>query len=325
MRTRKIRSLSDFIEIPEDELANCLRVFRHWIEEQKTLRADARAGERAFKVAEEFSWRPKAANDKTRPQYTPTTPIRELGLRFAAVAACMEMRIFALEDFSDIEASELATVPNVGKSTVVKVREMLRSVGMDFREPANPFRRAYERAKAVRAGQKLEKISDQDHVVELDLKTVISGRLMTKGITTVGQLRQQTPRDLGMIFGTAGGRHVFARLRANGLDLQPPPTQLELWRYHLVTADQLVRPSDDHSINELEPWLGAVASAATRAGLTTVGDLRRLVEGGPTKIGGIGEFGWRRLAQYFGTAGIDRRRSKALTGQLQRPAAKKKG
>ncbi|MBG9389319.1 hypothetical protein [Caenimonas aquaedulcis] len=300
MRTRKIRSLADFIEVPEAELTNCVRSLRHWIDEQKMLRADAQANGRTFQPPQEFLWRQKAVNEKTPLQCTPTTPILELGLRFAAVAACMQMRIFALEDFSDIEASELAKVPNVGQSTVVKVREMLRSVGLDFRKPANAQRRAYDRAKAVRAGQKLANIDDQDHVVELDLKTVISGRLMSKGITTVGQLRRMTPRDLGMMFGTAGGQHVVAKLRESGLDFEPPPKQLDLWRYHLVPLEHLARPDDNQPIQELEPWLGAVASAAQRAGLATVGDLRRLAKRGPTRVRGIGEYGWRRLAEYFG-------------------------
>lgn len=322
MMVRSFQGVADFTRLPESEISACLRVFRAWISEQKAMKAEAHANGRPFSISDEFVWRVKGEPKKRQIVVAADTSVRELGLGPGAVYAFLEMKLLLLEDFSAVEAQELARIKNVGQTTVRKVREMLRSIGLDFLPPADERQRVALRAKEIRDGQAAGEITDDQHVVELGIKGAALTRLHDKKISTIGQLRNTSPRDLYLMFGTAGVQHVMGRLMATGLHLRPVPSRLELWQYSLVPVDALERPANDEPVEELAPWLGPIPAAARKAGIESVGALAEIARGPQKRLKGVGDHGWRRLYAYFG---VPTHGSKLLTAQLHDGRKSKEG
>jgi hypothetical protein len=305
MPARVIRSLNDFLGVPEAELKNCLAAFRRAIQVHKAMQgAGSEAGAAAAGLPFlEFVWRPKENNRPAPSTVTPTSPVDALGLKPAAVRKFREMNLYALEDFAQATERELRTVPDVGPSTVTQIREMLQEVGLTFRPPAHPWARAEHQAKVARAlgpSERARHISDDSGVGALGLKGATLTRCMEKGIITVGQLRRMTLRDLFIPFGTQSLIDLMNCLDAVSMPLQSHPGQLERWRYKAIAREALTQPADTDNVRELEPWLGSLPRAFERAGVHTVGELRRIADGGGHEIRGVGQASWDRVFDYFG-------------------------
>jgi hypothetical protein len=300
-RVHRISQLADFLEIPDDELAGCLRAFKAWIREQKDLRANASRGGGVTRVtsAAEFVWKPVERAPVSQAALSPQTDIRELGLRPAALYRFLELNIFALEDFSAISEADLY-LPKVGAATITSIREKLLAVGLDFLPPANAVRRALQRSKVIRSGAAATPILDDScGVAELGLKTYALKRLLSKGVESIGQLRAMTAWDFFVIFGNQGCKEVYGSLRRNGLDLASTPSTLELWRHGLLDSKEIQRPGEIESVLALQPWLGQLPHQFKRAGIDTVGALRAAAEKGQP-VRGVGEYSWRRVRDFFG-------------------------
>lgn len=168
-----IRSLDDFLQVPEAQLPNCLAALHRAIEAQKKLRESAQVRGLATRFTE-FEWRPKEPRKPVALQVTATTAVQDLGLKPTAVFHFREMNLYALEDFAEVTAMDLRRVPDVGDSTVAQIRELLAVVGLRFREPTDPYYARLQRAKLARGMTALERnknISDAADIADLGLKS----------------------------------------------------------------------------------------------------------------------------------------------------------
>lgn len=298
-----IRSLDDFLQVPEAQLPNCLAALHRAIEAQKKLRESAQVRGLATRFTE-FEWRPKEPRKPVALKVTATTAVQDLGLKPAAVFHFREMNLYALEDFAEVTAIDLRRVPDVGDSTVAQVRELLAVVGLRFREPTDPYYARLQRAKLARGMSALERkkdISDAADIADLGLKSTTLTRCIGKGIMTVGQLRTTTLRDLCIAFGRQSVIDLLECLDGVGLELESRPTQTEKWRWHAIRREALKRPQERAPIEDLQPWIGAgVAQDLTRAGLTTVGALAQLARAGGLRVRGVGQGAWDKIFDYFG-------------------------
>lgn len=268
-----ISTVQDLIKLSEADLPACLDALHAWIQRTKADQANAERVGAAAATPTSFEWMPRAKTGLADPRaLSPTTSIRDLGLRPSAVAELMEARFYALEDFSVETETSLRRFPNVGLGTIASVREMLQAVGLDFKAPTDPYEVARIRAGQARAGGLAGEIDDASSVADLGLKDTTISRLITQEVLTVGKLRAATLRDLYMWFGASGRADVMAGLKRHGLELASKPSGFELWRYKLATVAELPMPPDSAPTHELRPWLGEVANVLERTIAPTVGD-----------------------------------------------------
>lgn len=305
MAVRVIRSLDDFLAVPEAELTNCLAAFRRALHAHKKLQsAAAETGSTPAHSFTEFVWKPREKDSPpAAPSLSPTSPVEELGLKPAAVRKFRDMNLYALEDFAQATENELRTIPDVGPSTVAQVRELLQAVGLSFRPATHRWQRAAERAKIARAmsdAQRAQHLTDASDVADLGLKWTTQSRCLEKEINTVGDLRRMTLRELHIPFGSQSLVDLLTCLDAVGMTLLSAPTQLERWRYRAIPRDALKPPADTDPVRELQPWLASIPEHFARAGLLTVGDLRRLAVAGGRHVRGVGQSSWDRVFDYFG-------------------------
>lgn len=304
MPVRVIRSLDDFLAVPEAELTNCMTAFRRAIEAHKRLQTTAlEAGAQPAAVPfREFIWKPREDERPPIAQVTCTTLVEDLGLKPAAVRKFRDLNLYALEDFAQATENELRRIPDVGPSTVAQVRELLEAVGLAFRPPEHPWLRAAQKAKVARAlapEDRATRISDESDVADLGLKGTTLTRCLEMGINTVGQLRRMTLRDLYVPFGSQSLIDLLTCLDAVGKPLYSVPSQLERWRYRAIARESLVPPADDQPVSDLQPWIGAAAEHFDRAGIGTVGELRRAAAAGGRHVRGVGQFSWDRVFDHF--------------------------
>lgn len=295
---RTLRTVSDFAAVPPGQLPDCLRAFKHWIQLQA---APADTPDAPV----EFVWVPTApAAAPAREALTPLTDIAGLGLRPGALQQFRRMNIFALEDFSAVSPAEMARLVNVGSTTVSRIRDMLRSVGLDFRagDEARTRTRTRTRPRPEARPKETASFGDETSLVGLRLKPQTLGKLTLHGLRTVGELRELTPAQLAALLTMRRRQEVFRLLRAQGLDLRAQPTDLELWRHGLVPLCDLARPSGEASVLSLQPWFGAGPTrAALDAGIATVGQLHALAAAGamPPGVRGIGPSTWSRIRKFL--------------------------
>lgn len=302
MPPRLIRSLDDFLQVPESELPNCLAALHRAIEAHKKLRDCAQQRGVAAPFTE-FEWRPKEPRQPVAREITATAAVQDLGLKAAAVFHFREMNLYALEDFSEVTALDLRRVPDVGDSTVAQIRELLAIVGLRFREPTDPYYARLQRGKLARvmpAPERKKNICDAADIADLGLKSRTLARCVDKGILTVGHLRVMTLRDLYVAFGRQSIVDLLECLDSVGLELESRPTQTEKWRWHAIPREALKRPQEDAPTEDLQPWIGAgVAQDLTRAGLRTVGDVAQLATAGGLRMRGVGQGAWDKIFDYF--------------------------
>lgn len=291
---RTLRTVSDFAAVPPGQLPDCLRAFKHWIQVQA---APADTPDAPV----EFVWVPPApAAAPASEALTPLTDIGKLGLRPGALQQFRRMNIFALEDFSAVSPAEMGRLVNVGSTTVGRIRNMLRSVGLDFRAGDEAPTRARPRPEA--RPKEAASFGDETSLVGLRLKPQTLGKLTLHGLRTVGELRELTPAQLAALLTMRRRQEVFRLLRAHGLNLRAQPTELELWRHGLMPVCDLARPSDEAGVLSLQPWFGAgPISAALDAGIATVGQLHALAAAGamPAGVRGIGPSTWSRIRKFL--------------------------
>lgn len=291
---RTLRTVSDFAAVPPGQLPDCLRAFKHWIQVQA---APADTPDAPV----EFVWVPPAPPAAPASEaLTPLTDIAKLGLRPGALQQFRLMNIFALEDFSAVSPAEMGRLVNVGSTTVSRIRDMLRSVGLDFR--AGDEARTRTRPRPEARPKETASIGDETSLVGLRLEPQTLGKLTLQGLRTVGELRELTPAQLAALLTMRRRQEVFRLLRAQGLNLRAQPTELELWRHGLVPLCDLARPSDEASVLSLQPWFGGGPTrAALDAGIATVGQLHALAAAGamPPGVRGIGPSTWSRIRKFL--------------------------
>lgn len=288
---RTLRTVADFAAVPPGQVPQCLRAFRLWLKMQA-------ASDAARRTPPEFVWVPPGpALAPGNEALTPLTDIAKLGLRPGALQQFRRLNIFALEDFSAVSPAELGRLVNVGSTTVGRIREMLRSVGLDFRAAdAAPSRTRPRRAPPP---DEAAGFGDDTALAGLRLKPQTLGKLVQHGLLTVGGLRQLTPAQLAELLSVRRRQEVFRLLRSRGLNLHSMPSELELWRHGLVHVGDLQAPCDADSVLSLQPWFGAaMTAAALAAGIATVGQLRALAAE-PPSVYGIGPYTWSRIRKFF--------------------------
>lgn len=293
-KPRTLRTVSDFAAVPPGQVPDCLRAFKDW------LRVRA-ATDAAPCAPAEFVWVPPTpALPLAGEALTPLTGVDKLGLRPGALQQFRRMNIFALEDFSAVSPAEMGRLVNVGNTTVARIREMLRSVGLDFRATDEVPMRARSRP----AARPFEPASfgDETALAGLGLKPQTLGKLTLHGLRTVGELRDLPAAQLAALFSVRRRQEVFRLLRTRGLNLRSQPSEFELWRQGLLHLCDLQRPSDEASVLSLQPWFGAaLTEAALAAGIATVGRLHALAASGavPPRVHGIGPYSWNRIRKFF--------------------------
>ena len=306
-RAAQFERIADLLHVEDAELTNCLNALKSWVRRQKAMRRDAeRLGRDPNEVVlEPFTWRPKVESQGSTSHVGPETDITELGLRPSAVHQLRALNIFKLEDLAEATSQELRGLQNVGNATVSHLRDLLRQVGLDFKENANERLRAYERALVAQSTAleaRKATLTDASQLSDVGLPPRIVDRCLTKGIRTLGDLRARTLRDLFSIFGDSSLRQILQLLDELQLPLHSNPGQLERWRFGAIAKDDLQRPDDGQPVEELRPWLGAEVKHLKNAGYKTIGEVRLLALRGGADIRFIGPHGWQRIATYFSAA-----------------------
>lgn len=298
-----LRTVADFASIPRGQLPQCLRAFKQWLQVQ--IEADER------RRASEFVFVPRS-HDAAGEQLHRLTDIGQLGLRPGAMMQFRAMSIYALEDFAELTPADMSRLVNVGATTVNRIREMLQSVGLDYRPAEAP-----ELHNAAAVPQQARPFGDDTPCGELNLKPQTLRKLLTRDIATVGALRALEPEQLAAMFSVRRRMEVFAVLRTRGLNLRSEPSELALWRHGLVAQDDLRAPGDDEGVINLQPWLGlSLCTALQRAGVHTIGQLRSLAARPARQRDerGIGAYSWIRIRKYFGMSSRDEPEQVAAAG-----------
>lgn len=301
-RNVKIRTLEDFLKVPSDDLRKCLNAFREKIEKIKMARVDAEKSALKVRVPfDVFQWSPHNSENPSANRLRPDTPLNELGIRPSAVSHLREMKIYCLEDCAEASKNELLRTPDIGATTVARIREYLNAIGLDFRENPHPIGAAHERARLFRVQPVLERrhlIKDDSEVAILGLSTTALNACFKEKVLTVGDLRVRTVSSY-YSFGDSTRMEIAKALRAAGLNLVSEPTDLELWRGGMLSRDELVFPNANDSVLNLRPWLGAVVASLHAAGILTVGQLSHAVKNGSLRVRGIGKSTAERISDFF--------------------------
>lgn len=284
MVQRLFRTVADFLEVPEEELADCVCAFRKALLRAKADRHKAvRSGLPADSVPfDTFTWAPNDTEPVDNVPVTRTTPVDELPLRPVVRFALREMHVYCLEDLSEVDERELACTPAVGAHTVQRVRTLLARVGLDFKPDEDPERRRSERnrlARKLAPEVRFASITDASDISELGLSPGAYNRCRRKGHGTVGLLRELTLYDIARGFGEREAREIIEVLQRSGHPLRKQPTPLELWRYGFLSREELVIPTDASvDIGEFAPWLGSsLVDRLRKGGVTTPGGLRAML------------------------------------------------
>lgn len=312
-------TIAELARVPEDKLLGCLHALRGAIVQAKRqhaagvreglIRPDA---ELAF---ETFTWRPKGATAALPSAFTGETPIDELPIRYRARQFLRERHIFCLEDLSQMTEAELIRGDNIGAKTVGRLRELLQRIGQDFLPNNDPEDKPFLESRLVREmdderlAERLQGLSDDAPVSALGLRPTTLKRALRRGYTTLGRLRQATPRDFAIHFGKAEGREIYARMKGTGLAFQVAPADTVLWRHGLVELKDLVAPrAPETPIADLRPWLGMAYPAIANHPVRTLGELRAIANaGGLTGISGVADAMAERLRAFLRSlaAGIE--------------------
>jgi Phage integrase protein. len=295
-RRREIRTLADFLDVPEEELHRCLRAFRQAVQQAKSDRTDAvREGKPAEAIKfDTFVWEPQDREAQDIGTLQGTTPIEELPLRPVTRHRLRELSIYCLEDLSEVSESELRRMPDMGATMVARLRELLNAIGMDFKPNPNPVAAMYDRNRLNRKlsfEERARTLINDSHLSDVGFSPPTIKRALIRNYETVGELRALTLRTLCIEFGKAQVKEILETLKLVGLPLQPEPTKLDLWRHGLLKSQEMQFSADANSaLDDLAPWIGqAAVTYFKEEGLETVGELvARAGEDGLRKIKGVG-------------------------------------
>ena len=285
-----IRSLADFVNVPDSELVRCLDAFRLAILREKLRRETLSHG--AVACGEnftEFVWLPKSDKDPWDREYTPETPIKALPIRNEATSRLRELNIYCLEDLAEISAAELRVLPGMGVATVIRLGEVLQRIGLAFGPNPNPQAAMYERSRALREqseSSSSNSINPGSHVAELGLRGQALSQLLRKGYTTVGVIQKLTVKDYSVMFGRKTALEIITRLADAGAPIEEDSSPIALWKQGLLTPDELPTCiSGEDPIDYAAPWLGrTITKKLLENGLATVAQvIQAIVDGRLTK------------------------------------------
>jgi len=309
---REIRSLNDFLDVPEEELQSCLAGLKAAIHRikanQAALLRDGHPEERIrFDV---FAWEPVGKRRLETGSMQGATPIKALALKPRVRHVLSLLNIYYLEDLSEISESELIREPSVGQTTVARLREALHAIGMDFKPNPNPVGAMYDKNRALRkipVEMRAHSLTDASHISELGLRSAILSRALDRDVITVGDLRAHSLRSLCMLFGQSQVKEILAVLDRAGKPLTTRPNQLELWRHGLLTADEVhVETARTGAVLNLAPWIGwACAKMLEEREVKTVGDLLNALKRGDLgKLKGVGKGTEARVKRILSERGL---------------------
>lgn len=312
MAEKELRTVDDFLDVPEEELYRCLQAFRLALLKTKVDRAAAAEhGLSARSIAfDTFVWNPRPADDTPVAPPTGITPIEELPLRHAVRVELKRMHVFCLEDFSMVTETEFAVIPNVGLGTVQAIRERLTKIGLSFKPSDNPESRLYEQnrlARRVPVEERLASVTDESSIAALGLTPGTYSRARHNRHRTVADLCVLKLRDVMIAYGKRQALEIITLLRHTGRDLADKPTKTDLWHAGLIPRSELPMPaSPDTPIGELAPWIGsAVARNLRESDVKTIGELVQLVQDRKVqKIPGVGRKTYGDLVDVLKRAGF---------------------
>lgn len=309
---REIRSLNDFLDVPEEELQACLAGLKDAIHRikahQAALLRDGHPEERIRFDA--FTWEPLAKRRLEPGSIQGATPLKALALKPRVRHVLSLLNIYCLEDLTEISESELIREPSVGRTTVARLREALQAIGMDFKPNPNPVGAMYDRNRAlgkIPVEQRANSLSDASHLSELGLRTTTLSRMLSRDITLVGDLRTQSLRSLNTHFGKAQVKEILSVLDRAGLPLINQPSQLDLWRSGLLSAGEVrIDTSRKGTVLNLAPWIGwACAKNLEAHGVRTVGELLKAAKSGELrKSKGVGKGTEARVKRTLSERGL---------------------
>lgn len=305
--------MADLAALSDVELQHCLVGLRAAIQARRHAHADAIA---AGSIAPDapldfhaFVWKPV---EKRRVDWDQrverTTSIADLPIRRRAVHQLQQLRVLALEDLSAISELELLTLKDLGRTTVTRLRDLLKSVGLDFGDHPDPSVADYMRNQALRALTSEQRtaaragLADEAPLSRLGLRGSTLERAKMAGWQVVGQLRAASLRDLNVRFGRKEAREVYLALQETGAGLRCNPTSLELWRAGILERSSLVKPDDDGiDVMELQPWLGTVVERVRETGIRSLGQLRAAAAAGALrKLRGVGAHSEEQILEFLG-------------------------
>lgn len=125
----------------------------------------------------------------------PSEPLANIGIPPVLLGRMASLGVTTVAELSTVSEDQLLALKSVGPLTVARLRRMLQSVGLDFREPADPLRRARwlnAKTRDVPAAERVPELSDASHVAELGTQWETVRRCLQRDITTIGQLRAMT-------------------------------------------------------------------------------------------------------------------------------------
>jgi hypothetical protein len=306
----QIRTLDDLAKLPDAELPGCLKALRSAIQAHRQQEAALAIAQpsRVDRPFPGFEYRPRALKEAQPMTVDRLTPISELPLRYSSKVALRERRVLVLEDLSAISELEVRMCKDIGATSVTLMREMLASVGLTFGPDPDAARDACQRNHALHRLPLDElaiarrDLADSAPVTSLGLSGPALQRARVGGLTTVGHMRDATLGVLHAKFGKSTGREVLQALSHTGAGLRCNPSPLELWKYGLLTTNELTRPTNDATpTQELAPWIGAVARVLAKSGAQTLGELQRLAaQGDIAGIRGVGKNSEQRVLEFLG-------------------------
>lgn len=308
----KIRTLKDFVAVPADELYACLRAFRASIERIKAASTIAVSNGVSTDCIQfdEFIWESRCSKKDSTVAVHKTTPVEELPLRPSTKRQLQAKNIYCLEDLSEISVHELWRMPDVGRTTIEDLREILYGIGMTFKPNPNPMGALYEQSKVARKikiEQRAQSLTDASHISDLGLAQATLWRAMKHGHETVGSLRGLSVQEYAIKFGRSQAKEIINLLKMLGRPIHGMPTPLDLWRHGLLKKNEISEKyGEDSPIANLAPWIGwNVTAALERHGAATIGDAVSLVRAGNlTKVKGIGASSAQKIATVLKQRGF---------------------
>lgn len=296
MTLRTIRTLKDFVSVPEDELRACLHAFRVAIERTKAV--STIPGSNGISIDgvqfNEFVWDPRNFEKVPTVAVHKTTLIEDLPLRPSTKRHLLEVNIYCIEDLSEISESELLVMRDIGRTTIEHLRELLKNTGMAFKPNPNQIGAIYERSRVSRKiaiEDRARNITDASHISELGLTPGVLRRAMQRGYLTVELLRGLSVRGYAIELGRSSAKEIINTLKMLGRPICGNPTPLDMWKHGLLEKKELDEDfSEKTPIANLAPWIGwSVAEKLERHGAATVGDAVTLARAGNlAKVNGVG-------------------------------------
>lgn len=280
----EIRKLSDFLEIPEDELHRCLNSFRRGVLKAKADRMALQKKGLSPEgiIFDAFIWKPNTTKE-TVGVVPPETPVDELPIRYKTKLALKEMHVFALEDLSEVTEIELFMIPDTGHITIGKLRSMLTQIGLTFKSETDPVRKLHEDNRLSRilpASERLNSVTDESSISVLGLKQPTLERARRNGHLTLGHLRALSLRELLWSYGNKQVEEIVTLFSQAGMTFHKPLSNLDLWRIGMLKRENMPYPGDPNAdISEAAPWLGSsVIERLRNSGVNTLQALANAME-----------------------------------------------